>query len=219
MFMHVIPCGPAYHFFEFRSVFHPCFIRGSRISCFTAFRGGCSIGGEGTRPSQRSAFPRQAQRSAAPDRASNRELIAGPFLRGGPRKVVQRFGRPGHVPVFVKFHGPALPLRPRRAADCNFRQEGTSGCCTGAALGSCSADNGTGRRRCGYTTASKPLRCITGTGLYPGTDSSDRQLVVLDLPHSRSSRMPRRANLVTSFSLASSECSTAQCLPAAWWYP
>src|SRR5208337_746837 len=101
--------------------------------------------------------------------------------------------RPGHVPVFVKFHGPALPLRPRRAADCNFRQEGTSGCCTGAALGSCSADNGTGRRRCGYTTASKPLRCITGTGLYPGTDRSDRQLVVRDLPHSRSSRMARRA--------------------------
>ncbi len=23
IFMHVLPCGPAYHFFEFRSVFHP----------------------------------------------------------------------------------------------------------------------------------------------------------------------------------------------------
>src|SRR5208337_5179245 len=71
---------PAYYFFGFRSVFHPCFIRGSRISCFGTFRDECSIGGEGTSPSQRSAFPRQAQGSAAPNWASNRELIAGPFL-------------------------------------------------------------------------------------------------------------------------------------------
>ena len=32
MFMHVIPCGPAYHFFEFRSVFHPCSIRVSSVA-------------------------------------------------------------------------------------------------------------------------------------------------------------------------------------------
>ena len=45
MFLHVLPCGPAYHFFGFRSVFHPCFIRGSRISCFATFRDERSIGG------------------------------------------------------------------------------------------------------------------------------------------------------------------------------
>ena len=60
------PCGPAYHFFGFPSVFHPCFIRGSRISCFATVGDECSIGGEGTSPSRRSAFPRQAQGSAAP---------------------------------------------------------------------------------------------------------------------------------------------------------
>jgi len=53
------PCGPAFHFFGFRAVFQPCFIRGSRISCFATFSDECSIGGEGTTPSQRSAFPRQ----------------------------------------------------------------------------------------------------------------------------------------------------------------
>jgi len=41
------PCRrPAYHFFGFRSVFHPCFIRGSRIFCFTAFWDKCPIGGK-----------------------------------------------------------------------------------------------------------------------------------------------------------------------------
>ena len=44
------PLGPADHFFGFRSVFHPCFIRGSRISCFATFRDECSIGGERTSP-------------------------------------------------------------------------------------------------------------------------------------------------------------------------
>ena len=40
------PCGSAYHFIEFQSVFHPCFIRGSRIFCFTAFWDKCPIGGK-----------------------------------------------------------------------------------------------------------------------------------------------------------------------------
>ena len=52
MFPHVLPPRPAYYFFGFRSVFHPCFIRGSRISRFATFRDECSIGGAGTSPSR-----------------------------------------------------------------------------------------------------------------------------------------------------------------------
>jgi len=44
-------CGPVCHFSGFRSVFHPCFIRGSRISCFATFRDDRSVAKELARAS------------------------------------------------------------------------------------------------------------------------------------------------------------------------
>src|SRR5271166_7212284 len=85
-----IPCGPAYHFIEFQSVFHPCFIRGSRISFFTAFRDECSTGGEGASLSKNSPFPQQPHRSVVPGCASIRQLIASLFLTVHRRSAQRR---------------------------------------------------------------------------------------------------------------------------------
>ncbi len=61
------PLGTRFHFFDFKSVFHPCFIPGSRISCFDTFEDECSNGGEEACPIKCSVFTRRFQGSATPD--------------------------------------------------------------------------------------------------------------------------------------------------------